>query len=214
MRLRRLSAALALSLLIGLASAGAPAAEARTSCKAGATRYAAQGVRIFEITKRDENDVDYQLLLACRPGSKRPTVLYVGSHGGVTTEWQGAEREGNRVIWQYEEFADGGGAVTVGWFGARDGAHRSAPVEWKFGRPRATALAPGGGIVVVTFGAEFNSLGESVEYLAPGRHSLHSPRVLVPSVVGTIVPDSLKAAGGVVTWTTQEGAVGSVPLGP
>lgn len=193
----------------GQAAAAKPEPNAKRTCTAGHTLYRQDGVRIFSMLPRDSDGNQYEVFLACRPGSRRPAVLRASSHCCVTVNWLGARLEGKRVIWQVEEFADGGGGTFVGWYDVRTGEHRSGGVNWLFGHVDAATVAPDGAIAIA---ARLGATDDTIGYMARGRHRLHQPRAIAKVPEG-IVPGSLRVQGTTVTWTTAAGVVGSAPIG-
>ena len=207
--------ALAVALAAGGGAASASAAAKRTTCKSGTTRYAAGGVRIFQVRKRfTDLDGSYQQFLACRPGSRKPIVLDTSSFM-TSVKWRGATRSGPNVVFEVEHAAETNSSVTVGWFAPASGARRSGSVLDEVGRPVAVAVAGDGAIVVVLDSLPTGGpRDELIAYMAAGvKGKLKDPRVLA-GVTGGVVHGSLAIDGsGGVTWTTNAGAPGKATIG-
>jgi hypothetical protein len=194
-----------------LATAGA--ARKRATCMSGHTRYAKNGVRIFEIQRRFADlDGTYHVFLACRPGSRKPVTLDVSSFA-TFVKWKGAELKHGRVIWQVAHSAETSASVKLGWFSPRTGAHRAGIVDDEFGRPLATAVAGDGAIAIVVADLPSGSPDEVVAYMGLAGENLRAPRALATITGGGFEPGSLEIRDGQVTWATTAGVHGSAPIG-
>jgi hypothetical protein len=212
-------AAIATPTLVGSADA---ASRTTLDCRSGTTVFHEGSVRAFYLKHhlRSQPSLTWRSYYACRPGSRKPRLLYESSPATFTHVY-GFRIFGMRLgfVVTSEGYAGGGEAI-VGWFDLRIGQLRTGLInvnEEQYTPPTAPhvpigevryAIAPDGTVAV---------LGEDepeqeIALLKVGKSSLLAPVRLFYTATGSVDPTSLAISETAVTWRTRAGQEESAPI--
>jgi hypothetical protein len=224
---RRTRAAIALATLAAIATptlVGTAEAASRTTldCRSGKTVFHEGSVRAFYLKHhlRSQPSLTWRSYYACRPGSRKPRLLYESSPATFTDVY-GFRIFGVRLGFVVTtEGYGGGGDALVGWFDLRIGQLRSGVInvnEEQYTPATAPhvpigeiryAIAPNGTVAV---------LGEDepeqeIALLTVGASKLRAPVRLFYTTTGSVDPSSLAISETAVTWRTRSGQTESAPI--
>lgn len=203
--------ALLLAALVAL-SAWQPAGAAVT-CRSGVELYEQDGVRIFETRGRGHVPTWW----ACSARVRAPRKL-AGLSPGVTNELVVAGRQGRRLAFAIESFADGGGGWRAGWFDVRSGRVARGGVDRASGAdftnaPRGLRVDRSGAIAYVLsrYDDEDDEIGRDLIHRSYTEGRFGTERILASLAPAEIEVETIGFADGAITWRTV-GAERSTPL--
>jgi hypothetical protein len=227
MSARRTPALVVLATLVAIATptlVGTADAASRTTvtCRSGKTVFRQGSVRAFYVGHRlrSQPSLTWRSYYACRPGSRKPRLLYESSPATLTHVY-GFRIFGVRLgfVVTSEGYA-GGGEALVGWLDLSIGQLRVGLInldEEQYTPPTAPdvpigevhfAIAPNGTVAVLGE----NAPEQEIALLKVGASKLTAPVRVFYTTAGVVAPSSLAISETAVTWRTRSGQTESAPI--